>query len=83
MVQLAKLVKLSKPEIFDSNFIPDCSENDDIGCVWTRCKTAWNAKSNKKEPAIDVCFEVAPHAKDMKLMIVPSRLSVLAVLGFD
>lgn len=80
VVQLAKLVKLSKPEIFTSTFVSDCSEGGDIGCIWSQCKDAWNAKSNK-EQAIDWCFDVTTHL--IPSNEVSSRISVLAVLSVD
>jgi ethanolamine phosphate transferase 2 subunit G len=55
IVQISKLVKLSRPDIFASEYTTACSEDDEIGCLWSRCKQSWNSQN---ENSIDTSFEV-------------------------
>ena len=50
IIQISKLVK------FDSDYVSDCSDEGDIGCSWSRCKSSWNNKD--KEKSVEDCFEV-------------------------
>jgi hypothetical protein len=56
-VQISKLVKLTRPDIFASDYVQDCSGEDEIGCTWSRCKDSWNSMKTT-ENSVDVCFEV-------------------------
>jgi ethanolaminephosphotransferase len=56
IVQISKLVKFSRPDIFDSEYMSDCSDEGDIGCSWSRCKSSWNNKDTEK--SVEDCFEV-------------------------
>jgi hypothetical protein len=56
VVQISKLVKLTRPDLFASDFVHDCSGEDEIGCAWVRCKDSWN--SMKTEDSVEACFEV-------------------------
>ena len=58
LVQMSKLVKLSRPDIFASSFKPDCSGDDEIGCLWSNCKEL--LRLEETEASSDVCFEVLP-----------------------
>jgi hypothetical protein len=57
VVQMSKLVKLTRPDVFAPDFVPDCSGEDEIGCTWVRCKYSWN--SMKTEDSVEACFEVS------------------------
>lgn len=53
VLQLSKLIKLTRPETFTSNV--NCSEEKTIECAWVKCKSAWNAN---RDNASDLCYEV-------------------------
>jgi ethanolamine phosphate transferase 2 subunit G len=53
LLQMVTLVNLTRPEIFTDDY--RCSKDDQIGCVWLECKTAWNASNDS---AVDLCYEV-------------------------
>jgi len=57
IIQISKLVQLSRPEIFQVGFVPDCSGEDEIGCQWDLCRTTWNTASSS-EDATAACYEV-------------------------
>ena len=56
LIQMSRLVKLSRPEIFTSDLFPDCT-GDELCSSWTRCKLSWNSMRNL-DVTIDKCFEV-------------------------
>lgn len=59
IIQISKLVKFSRPEIFEPHYMSDCSDEHNIGCPWSKCKSSWNKNTDK---SFEDCFEVIPIA---------------------
>jgi hypothetical protein len=46
VVQMSNLVKLSRSEMFSPEYRNDCSEDDEIACLWSLCKQKLNSNAS-------------------------------------